>query len=220
MIIIILDFEYYYFFSYSKIKVIIIIINNISKFYKVSAKIDKFKKGEILKSLKPILIIIGIISIIITVFLTLAKKQNMVTIKKGNISHQPIDIKLHHYQDSQCGMVIDTIKYSSEVISPDGRTWFFHDHGGMIKWLEDKKFKNSATIWVHAIDTNRWIDGKKAHYTRDENTPMKYGFGAYENSKNGTISFDEMRLLTLRGETMVNPIIRKELLKKRENGNH
>ncbi len=173
-----------------------------------------------MKSLKPILIIVAIISIIIAVFLTLAKKQNMVTIKKGNISHKPIDIKLHHYQDSQCGMVIDSIKYASEVISPDGRTWFFHDHGGMIKWIEKRDFRERATIWVHAIDTNRWIDAKKAHYTRDEDTPMEYGFGAYENRKEGTISFNKMRLLTLRGETMINPIIRKELLKKRENGSN
>ncbi len=173
-----------------------------------------------MKSLKPILIIITIISIIIIVFLILAQKQNMVTLIKGNISHQPIDIIPYHYQDSQCGMVIDNLKYVSEVISPDGRTWFFHDHGNMIKWIEERDFKDKAIIWVHAIDTNRWIDAKKAYYTRDEDTPMKYGFGAYESKKDGTISFSKMRLLTLRGETMVNPIIRKELLKKRENGSN
>ncbi len=173
-----------------------------------------------MKALKPVLIIIGIIFIIIIVFLTLAQKQNMITIKKGNISHQAIDIIPYHYQDSQCGMVIDNLKYVSEVISPDGRTWFFHDYGNMIKWIEEREFKDKATIWVHAIDTNRWIDAKKAHYTRDEDTPMKYGFGAYEKRREGTISFNKMRLLTLRGETMLNPIIRKELLKKRENGSN
>ena len=173
-----------------------------------------------MKSLKPIVIVIGIISSIITLFLIVAKQENMVTLKKGNISHQPIDIIPHHYQDSQCGMVIDTIKYASEVISPDGRTWFFHDHGGMIKWIEKRDFRDRATIWVHAIDTDRWIDAKKAHYTRDEDTPMRYGFGAYEKREEGTISFNEMRLLTLRGETMVNPIIRRELLKKREDGSY
>ncbi len=173
-----------------------------------------------MKALKPILIILAIISIIIAVFLTLAKKQNMVTIKKGNISHQPIDIIPYHYQDSQCGMIIDNLKYVSEVISPDGRTWFFHDHGNMIKWIEKRDFRDKATIWVHAIDTDRWIDARKAHYTRDEDTPMEYGFGAYEKPKEGTISFSEMRLLTLRGETMANPTIRRELLKKRQHGNH
>jgi len=169
-----------------------------------------------MKNIKYILTIIGIVATIVAIFLSLSTKQQMVTIQKGNIEHKPINIKLHKYQDSQCGMVIDSIKYASEVISPDGNTWFFHDHGGMIKWLEARPFKNKATIWVHAIDTNRWIDGKKAHYTRDEDTPMHYGFGAYEKSKPNTITFQEMRLLTLRGETMVNPKVRKQLLKAKE----
>jgi hypothetical protein len=100
----------------------------------------------------------SIVAIIIAIFLSISNKQQMVTIQKGNIQHKPIDIKLHKYQDSQCGMVIDSIEYASEVISPDGKTWFFHDHGGMIKWLEPRPFKKEAIIWVHALDTNRWID--------------------------------------------------------------
>ncbi len=175
-----------------------------------------------MKSLKPLLIITGIIAIIIAIFLTLAQKEQMITMIKGNTNRQPINIALHKYQDSQCGMVIDTIKYTSEIISPNGKTWFFHDHGGMIKWLDKREFKNKATIWVHSIDTNRWIDGRKAYYTRDEDTPMHYGFGAYEKRKKDTISFEKMKLLTLRGETMVNPIIRKQLLriKKEHNGEY
>jgi len=30
-------------------------------------------------------------------------------------------------------MVIDSLEYASEVIAPNGNTWFFHDHGGMRK---------------------------------------------------------------------------------------
>ncbi len=169
-----------------------------------------------MKILKPLLIIIAIIVIIVIIFLTLAKKQQMITVIKGNIDKKPIDITLYKYQDTQCGMVIDSIKYVSEVISPIGKTWFFHDHGNMIKWLEARDFKDRATIWVHSIDTGRWIDAKEAYYTRDENTPMHYGFGAYENKRDNTISFDKMRILTLRGETMANPNIRKELLNRKK----
>ena len=172
-----------------------------------------------MKSIKYIITVMSIVAIIIAIFLSLSNKQHMITIQKDNIEHKPINIKLHKYQDSQCGMVIDSIKYASEVISPNGNTWFFHDHGGMIKWLEVVSFKKDATIWVHAIDTNRWIDGRKAHYTRDEDTPMHYGFGAYEKAKPNTITFEEMKLLTLRGETMVNPKVRKQLLKAREERN-
>jgi hypothetical protein len=169
-----------------------------------------------LKSLRPLLIIIGIVAIIITTFLTLAQKQQMTAVIKGNVDKRPIDITLNRYQDSQCGMVIDTIKYASEIISPTGNTWFFHDHGGMVKWLDEREFKKDATIWVRSIDSNRWIDGREAHYTRDEDTPMHYGFGAYEQEIEGSISFNEMRLLTLRGETMANPTIRKQLLRDKK----
>ena len=82
----------------------------------------------------------------------------------------------------------------------------------MIKWLEPRPFKKEAIIWVHALDTNRWIDARKAYYTRDENTPMHYGFGAYEKEKNSTSIFDEMVLRMLRGENMANPKIRKQIL--------
>jgi len=169
-----------------------------------------------MKTLKYILIVLGLIAIIVTTTLFLSKKQHMITIIKGNTSREPINIQLHKYQDSQCGMVIDSIKYASQIVSPTGETWFFHDHGGMVKWLEHRSFKKDAKIWVHSIDTNRWIDGRKAYYTRDEETPMHYGFGAYEKKKPYTISFDEMRLYTLRGETMENPTIRKQLLKEKK----
>ncbi|NOZ91139.1 MAG: hypothetical protein GXO60_07660 [Epsilonproteobacteria bacterium] len=169
-----------------------------------------------MKAIKYITIIGGLVAIIVATVLSLSSKQHMITIVKGNNKKKPIDIELHKYQDSQCGMVIDGIEYASEVISPDGRTWFFHDHGGMVKWLERQPFKKDATVWVRSRDTNRWIDAKKAHYTRDEETPMHYGFGAYEKAKQNTITFEQMRLLTLRGETMENPIIRKQLLKTKK----
>jgi hypothetical protein len=80
-----------------------------------------------------------------------------------------------------------------------------HDHGGMVKWLEDRSFKNEAIIWVYARDSKKWIDAHKAFYTRDEETPMHYGFGAYAKPSDDKISFKEMQQYTLRGETMLNP---------------
>jgi len=175
-----------------------------------------------MKNIKPIAIIVVIIGGIVAIFLNLAQKEGMVTIKKGNFDAKPLPIKLHHYQDSQCGMVIDSLEYASQIVAPNGNTWFFHDHGGMVKWLEKRDFRDKAKIWVYAKDTKEWIDGREAYYTKDELTPMKYGFGAYKNRKDNTISFEEMRILTLRGETMRNPKIRQQLLKlkKDENGSN
>ena len=162
--------------------------------------------------MKNVLIVIVIIASIVTLFLTMAQKENMVVIKEGNLKKVPLKMELNKYQDSDCGMVITDLTYASQVIAPDGRTWFFHDHGGFIHWLKDKKFKNDVKIWVMSRDTKRWIDGKKAYYSLTEKTPMGYGFGAYEHNKKGLISFDEMRLRMLRGKTMNDPITKKELL--------
>jgi hypothetical protein len=100
----------------------------------------------------------------------------MVVLKEGNTALTPLEIILGRYQDSDCGMVIDKMDYVSQVISNDGKTWFFHDHGGMANWLKDKSFKDDAKIWVMSIDTKQYINGRTAWYSRTDNTPMRYGF--------------------------------------------
>ncbi|MCW9027099.1 MAG: hypothetical protein OQJ77_07250 [Thiovulaceae bacterium] len=161
--------------------------------------------------MKNILVVFVIILIIIGVFLSLGTSNEMVVVKEDNIKQLPLKIKKGHYQDSDCGMIIDDLRFVSQVVSPKGNTYFFHDHGGMAKWLKDKSFSKNAKIWVKSLDSKKYIDGRKAYYSRDDKTPMGYGFGAYEFKKDGYIKFDEMQLKMLRGETMNNPIIRKKL---------
>jgi nitrous oxide reductase accessory protein NosL len=167
-----------------------------------------------MKKFTPILVVLVLVVIIVTLFLSLGKMQNMVVIKENNLQKIPLVMELNKYQDSDCGMVITDLQYASQVIAPDGKTWFFHDHGGFVHWLEDKSFKDNATIWVMSKDTHKWIDGKKAFYSLSDITPMGYGFGAYEKRKDGFVTFEQMRLKMLRGETMNNPKIRKQLLGK------
>ena len=107
-------------------------------------------------------------------------------------------------------MTVDTLKYSAQVISHDGRTWFFHDPGGVANFLKKTAIKN-PTIWFYTIDTKRWIKAENCWFSQMETTPMKYGFGAYENKKNGYISFKDMSLKMIRGENLTNPLIRKKL---------
>lgn len=167
-----------------------------------------------LKKLMPVLIIFIIVIVIVGLFLSLASKQKMVVVKEGNVAQIALPMELHKYQDSDCGMVIDDLTYASQVVSKDGRTWFFHDHGDFVHWLEDKPFKKSAKIWVMSRDSKKWIDGREAFYSLNEITPMGYGFGAYEFNKEGLVDYDTMRLKMLRGETMNNPLIRKQLMSK------
>jgi nitrous oxide reductase accessory protein NosL len=177
-------------------------------------KVTKEEYNCIMKKFTPLLIVFLFVGLIVALFLSLGKVQKMVVIKEGNLQKIPLEIVLNKYQDSDCGMVIEDITYASEVIAPDGKTWFFHDHGGFVHWLEDKSFKDKAIIWVHTKDTKKWIDAKKAWYSLNDITPMGYGFGAYEKKEDNFVDFSTMRLKMLRGETMNDPKIRKRLLGK------
>ena len=165
-----------------------------------------------MKKVMPVFVVFVFIAIIVGVFLSLEHTQKMTVIKEGNKDRVALKMKVGKYQDSFCGMVIDDLDFASQVVSKSGKTWFFHDHADFVEWLKDKKFKDSVVIWVMSRDTHRWIDGKKAYYSVDEETPMHSGFGAYEHKKENLIDFDEMRLRVLRGETMQNPKIRRKLL--------
>jgi len=165
-----------------------------------------------MKKFMPVLIILMIVTIIVTLFLSLASTEGMIVIKEGNMKQLPLKMELNKHQDSDCGMVIEDLEYASQVSIKNGKTWFFQDHGGFVNWLKDKEFQNSAVIWVMSRDTNSWINARKAFYSLTENTPMGYGFGAYKNNVDGYVGFETMQLKVLRGETMNNPVIRKKLL--------
>ncbi len=165
-----------------------------------------------MKKFTPILTVLFIVAVIVLLFVSMSTSQNMTVVYTGNTDKKPIKIELGKFQDSDCGMVIDDISYASQVVAPNGKTWFFHDHGGMVNWIKNKAFKDEAHIWVMTKDTKRYIDGRKAWYSRTDETPMFYGFGAYENKKEGLIDFDTMFLHMVRGEHLANPKIRKQLL--------
>jgi nitrous oxide reductase accessory protein NosL len=165
-----------------------------------------------IKKYIPLIIVMMVVLAVVMLFLSLASSKKMVVVQEGNIEQKPIEMRSGIFQDSDCGMVIDDLADASQVISKSGKSWFFHDHGGMIKWLEDKEFRESAKIWVMSRDTKRWIDARGAFYSLVDKTAMGYGFGAYEKENKGYVNFDTMRLRMLRGETLRNPLIRKQLL--------
>jgi len=156
-------------------------------------------------------IIVAILAVVAILFGSLVKKNQVVIVKDGNLEQKPLQIVLGKYQDSDCGMIIESLKYAGEFVTKDGRTRFFHDIGGLAHYLLDKPYKDSAKIWVYSKDTNKWIDGREAWYSIDAKTPMMYGFGAYEKKKDGYIRFEELILRVARGETLRNPKIRKEI---------
>lgn len=167
-----------------------------------------------MKKFLPILTIFIVIVVIITIFLSMSNQKQMVVIHEGNHDKKPIDIKISHFQDTQCGMTIETNEYSAQVVSPEGKTWFFDDVGCMALWFEKIDFKDKAIIWVYSLDTKEWINGRTAWYSRVSQTPMTYGFGAYKKKKEKLITFDEMLLFMLRGENLTDPYVKQKLLGK------
>jgi len=165
-----------------------------------------------MKKILPLLVTLVFMAIVAMIVISMAKENQPVTIVKGNIEMKPLDIKLNSTNDTHCKMIIKTIDNSAEVVSPDGRTWFFDDVGCMVLWLEGKSFKDDAKLWVHTVDSKKWIDAKKAFYGVTEHTAMHYGFGARAEKSGNSIDFDEMRLRMLRGENLTDPKIRKKLL--------
>jgi len=167
------------------------------------------------KKFLPFFIIIALIVAIVTVFLSRAAQQQMLTVYKGNTDLKPLPIHLHHYQDTQCGMPIESLEDSCQVAAPNGHTWFFDDVGCMVLWIQDKPFIDNAKLWVHSKESGKWIDARQAWYSRTDTTPMNYGFGAYESHSDRRIDFETMQRKMLRGENLTDPYTRKELL-----GNH
>jgi len=165
-----------------------------------------------MKKVLTILLTIVMIVILAVIGISAFKKDAPIVIAKGNIEQKPLPIKLNKTNDTECAMLIKTERNAAEVALKDGRTWFFDDPGCMVKWLKDKPFKDKAKLWVHTVDTNRWIDAKVAKYGVKDHTAMHYGFGAREKETNETIDFNKMVLRMYRGETLVNPKYRKKLL--------
>ena len=125
-----------------------------------------------------------------------------------------LDFKDNSIQCPQCHMFLGSKKYTAQIITKDAKTHFFDDMGCAMLWLKEQKIEpQTVTIWVYSNDTHQYIDAFKAWYTINDETPMHYGFGAYENanSKEDMIDFSEMHLRMLRGENMSDPKIRKKL---------
>ena len=112
----------------------------------------------------------------------------------------------------QCNMGLPkSDKNTANIINSDN--YYFDDVGCMVLYAHEHHIEfKKIDAKVFSNDTHKYIDAKEAYYTIDEETPMHYGFGAYENKVKNSIDFDELILRMLRGENMANPKIRKQIL--------
>lgn len=113
----------------------------------------------------------------------------------------------------QCNMELPKSNLHTSSIQKDGEIHYFDDPGCMILWAQKNDIScKSVQAKIFANDTQRYINVLDAFYTINEKTPMLYGFSAYENTKDDTINFKEVKIRMLRGEHMANPKIRKHIL--------
>ncbi|NPA29981.1 MAG: hypothetical protein GXO33_07350 [Epsilonproteobacteria bacterium] len=164
--------------------------------------------------MKKAAIVLIMIALIVSLFLALAQKPHAKIIKTGNTKQAVIEIEPGEYQCAQCKMPVEKREYAAQVAIKNGKTWFFDDIGCMALWLGNQPFRQSAVVWVYTRDTHRWINGRDAWYTQLENTPMGYGFGAYEKHAENTLKLDAVIDHMLKGENLTNHTYAKTLLQK------
>jgi nitrous oxide reductase accessory protein NosL len=92
--------------------------------------------------------------------------------------------KIHWDRDmcAKCVMVISDRQNSVQVRDPKGKTYMFDDIGCMVLWFKENNttWQNQAKVWITDLKTSKWIDARKAFYTKGHVTPMAYGFSAYK----------------------------------------
>ena len=159
--------------------------------------------------IKNIIIILGLFGLLVFGLFSTTNFKKSIVVAQNNISKKPILIKPNQYTDRYCNMNIKDLRYSAQAILHNNDTFFFDDPGCMISWLKEQSNSEDIILWVWARDIDKYINAKDAWYTMTENTPMKYGFGAYSMQKDNMIDFNTLQLKIYRGETMQNHRIQK-----------
>lgn len=113
----------------------------------------------------------------------------------------------------QCNMELSSSNIHSALINDNNTIRYFDDIGCMILWSHKKGIDlRIIDTKVFTNDTKKYIQASKAYYKLSGNTPMQYGFSAYEMDKENSIDLNEVIIKMLRGEHMANPKIRKQIL--------
>ncbi|MRI59061.1 MAG: hypothetical protein C6H99_06110 [Epsilonproteobacteria bacterium] len=137
-----------------------------------------------------------------------------IEVYKKSADGRPVEFGPREVQCVKCTMQLESKEHSAQAIMPNGRVYFFDDPGCMALWIKDQKDAKRIKLWVYTDDTHRYIEAKKACYRLGVQTPMNYGFGAYEKRRDGCVGFDRFVAMMARGENMTNPAIKKRILER------
>ena len=162
---------------------------------------------------KSTLILIGFPLVALMVIFGYYVKINQKPDDVVNKAQTPLEFKDNTLQCPQCHMYLVGKKDTAQFVTSKGKTHFFDDIGCFVLWQKEQKIPlEGGKLWVFSRVSKRDIGGFSACYSLIDETPMQYGFAAYERAKEGFIDFEAMRLRMLRGENLSDPRIRKQLL--------
>lgn len=124
----------------------------------------------------------------------------------GEETTGPVPIKWDRDACEVCRMLISDRHFAAEVRGGKRhKVHKFDDLGEAIHWLDKQDWKDdpAAEIWVRDLDSGtKWLDARKMRYMPGQHSPMDYGFGAVEDNRKGSVSFDEMvKKVRARGAT-------------------
>ncbi len=158
---------------------------------------------------------------------------------------QPFVMELENYDNryicNDCDMMIKTYKNSAQLIKKNGNVYVFDDIGCLLSWVKSEGLKDDEyQAFVFVKDIEAYIMAEDAWYIRDGSTPVGYGFEAFqmalEARRNSQLTSQaegqfgvfqrkagitdiyewfEIKEFAFRGETVLHPMIKREVLEKR-----
>lgn len=117
----------------------------------------------------------------------------------GESETGPVPVHFDRDICTRCRMVLSDPRFVAEVRwFPAGRrsrVAKFDDIGCATLWLAQQPFRDDprTEIWVADYRTHEWIDARKAHYVKLNNSPMEYGLGAQSDPAPGALDFDQAK---------------------------
>lgn len=112
----------------------------------------------------------------------------------SNREMKPIPILYGKDVCTRCQMSIVNKKFACEAGNPNtGVIYKFDSFGCLAEWLyveNNFSWANQAKVWVHDYYTDKWINGKTAHWFKVNPGLDPMGFGLVATDKNVSDSFD------------------------------
>lgn len=99
----------------------------------------------------------------------------------------------------RCIMAISDPNFAAQIRGgPAGekqKLYKFDDLGCAVIWLDQQQWKDNPAIeiWVSDYHNGEWIDARKAHYIKNQLTPMNYGLGAQPENAPEALDFRQAR---------------------------